>query len=73
MKRSSRYPRLETRLPPHLLARLDAASTILKRPVDELVAEALELHLGQLEEDKRELIDRVAASLLTRTELESED
>ncbi len=67
----SRYPRLVTPLSPHLHARIHAASTVLKRPVEELVEQAVQSHLAGLAEEKRELIDRVAASLLHSTEMET--
>ena len=70
---ASKYPKLTTSLPPHLHARLQAAATVLKRPVDTLVQEALESHIGSLDEDQLELIDRVAASLLVSSELGDEE
>ena len=62
------YPRLTTRLPPHLHARIQAAATVLERPIDELVEEALEDLLAGLEPSQRELVDRIAASLIQTTE-----
>lgn len=63
-----RYPRLRTRLPPHLQARLQAAASVLHVPVDTLVEAALERHIADLSEEQRELIDRVAAETVMRTE-----
>lgn len=63
-----KYPKLTTELPAHVYARLHAAATVLKKPVHELVEAALVAHFATLSESKLELIDRVAASLLTRTE-----
>jgi hypothetical protein len=70
-RRTAKYPPLTIHLSPHVHARLQAASTVLRAPVEELIESALEYHLRNMEEDKLELIDRVAASLLTRTELGS--
>lgn len=58
------YPRLTTRLPPHLHARIQAAATVLERPIDQLVEEALEDLIAGLEPAQRELVDRIAASLI---------
>jgi hypothetical protein len=65
-----RYPRLRTSLPPHLHARLQAASMVLRTPLDRLVEIALESHLDHLDEGQRELIDRLAAETVTRMERE---
>jgi hypothetical protein len=65
-----RYPRLRTSLPPHLHARLQAASLVLRTPLERLVEAALEAHLDQLDEGQRELIDRLAAETMTRMERE---
>ena len=66
----ARYPRLSMGLPPHLHARLQAASLVLKTPVQDLVEKAVESHISGLGEDVRELIDRVAAETVMRTERE---
>lgn len=70
--RGAKYPKLSTPLPPHLHARLHAAAAVLRRPVETLVEEALERHISALDEKTLELIDRAAASLLARSEIESE-
>jgi hypothetical protein len=57
-------------LPPHLHARLQAASMVLRTPLDRLVESALESHLDTLEEGQRELIDRLASETMSRTERE---
>ena len=70
--RQGKYPRVSTKIPSHLLARLQAASSVLEIPVDELLAKALESHLDaiELDETKRELIDRFASETMVRTESE---
>lgn len=68
--RGRKYPKLTTPLPPHLHARLHAAATVLRIPVETLVEQALQQHVDTLDDAQRELIDRVAASLLERSELE---
>lgn len=67
-KRQPRYPPLATPLPAHLHARLQAAATVLKVPVERVLEAALETHFRGLPELQRELIDRVAASLLQSSE-----
>ena len=69
-RRPSKYPRVSADLPLHLYAKLRAASTVLGRPVAEIIEAALESHLEALDDDKRELIDRVASEVLVRTESE---
>ncbi len=69
-RRAAKYPRMEAELPQHLYARLQATSTVLGKPVAELIEAALESHLAALDDDKRELIDRVASEVLVRTERE---
>ena len=70
--RNAKYPRVSTKIPPHLLARLQAASSVLALPVEELLESALESHLDaiELDETRRELIDRFAAETMVRTETE---
>ena len=70
--RPAKYPRFSARIPTHLVARLQAASSVLGIPIDELIEKALETHLEGLELDdtKRELIDRFASETLVRTESE---
>jgi len=65
-----RYPRLDTSLPPHLHARLQAASLVLRTPLERLVETALESHLDHLDEAQRELIDRLASETMSRMERE---
>jgi hypothetical protein len=65
-----RYPKLHSSLPPHLHARLQAASMVLRIPLDRLVESALESHLDQLDEGQRELIDRLASETMSRMERE---
>lgn len=69
MKRP-RYPPLTTELPRHLHARLHAASTVLKKPLDEIVEAALDHYLARVAPDKAEVIDRVASSLVSAAELD---
>ena len=68
--RHAKYPPVATNIPAHLLARLQAVSSVLGIPVDELVEKALESHLEGLDLDdvRRELIDRFASETLVRTE-----
>lgn len=70
--RQPKYPPVSARIPTHLRARLQAASTVLGIPFAELVERALESHLESLEldETKRELIDRFASETLVRTDNE---
>ena len=65
-----RYPRLHTGLPPYLIARLQAAATVLRVPVEKLVEEAVEARITSLGDGQRELIDRLAAETVMRTERE---
>ncbi len=64
----SKYPRLGRQLPPHLHARLQAASTVLGVSVDSLIETSLEAHIEGLEESTIELIDRIASETMVRTE-----
>jgi hypothetical protein len=43
---------------------------VLRTPLDRLVESALESHLDHLDEEQRELIDRLAAETVTRMERE---
>ncbi len=63
-----RYSPLTVELPPHLKARLQAASVVLKVPVPELVEAALALRVEGLDRQTLELIDRFAAETLRRSE-----
>lgn len=65
-----KYPKLVTRLPPYLHARLHATSTVLGTPVEQLIESALDAQFTRLDEPQRELIDRVAASLIHTTEFD---
>jgi len=67
---ADRYPKLNSSLPPHLHARLQAASMVLRTPLDRLVESALESHLDTLDEGQRELIDRLASETMSRMERE---
>lgn len=69
-RQAAKYPRVQADLPQHLYARLQAASTVLGQPLAELIEAALESHLEALDDDRRELIDRVASEVLVRTESE---
>ena len=69
-RRTSKYPRVQAELPQHLYARLQATSTVLGRPLPELIEAALESFVEDLDDDRRELIDRVASEVLVRTERE---
>ncbi|REJ74292.1 MAG: hypothetical protein DWQ36_22950 [Acidobacteria bacterium] len=64
-----RYPRLETVLPANLHARLHAAATVLGRSAEEIVERALEKELADLTTEQRELVDRLAASVIQRSDL----
>lgn len=64
-----RYPPLRVNLPPYLRARLLATSTVLGVPAEEIVATALGSRIDHLERPQLELIDRLAAESLRRTEL----
>lgn len=68
--RAAKYPKTHLRIPTYLRARLQAAATVLGKPVHELIEEAVELHLESLglAETERELIDRFASETLVRTE-----
>lgn len=66
----SRYPKLQTSLPPNLHARLQAAAVVLGEPAEDLLERALERELASLNVEQRELLDRVAASLISRSELD---
>jgi hypothetical protein len=63
-RREPRYPPLSNRLPAHVTARLHATATVLDTTPERLVAEALEARVSKLPVEKRELVDRIAASLL---------
>ena len=63
-----RYPPLQVELPPYLRARLLAAATVLSQDVEELIEEAVATHLQDLDRDRLELIDRLAAETLRRTD-----
>lgn len=67
-RRTSKYPRVAADLPAHLYARLHAAASLLGTPVHELIEKALESHLEDLDDTRRELIDRLASEVLVRTE-----
>jgi hypothetical protein len=64
-----RYPPLPPQLPAHLVARLHATARVLGTTPEQIVAQALDGMVGSLGRDKRELIDRIAASLLHAHEL----
>ncbi len=70
--RQAKYPRFSARIPAHLVARMQAVASVLGVPVDELLEKALERYLEslQLDETRRELIDRFASETLVRTERE---
>lgn len=65
----SRYPQLQTTLPPNLHARLQAAAVVLGESASQVLERALERELAELSQEQRELLDRVAASLISRSEL----
>ena len=71
--RRVRYAPLDMKLPRHLVARLQAVSTALDEPVEQVVGRALELYLQECAPEREELIDRIAATLLNTTELDEED
>jgi len=70
--RQAKYPRFTAQIPAHLVARRQAASTVLGVPVDELLEKALATYREglQIDDTKRELIDRFASETLVRTERE---
>ena len=63
-----RYPPLVVELPPYLRARLLAAATVLGQKPHELVEDALAGRLDELDQERLELVDRLAAETLRRTE-----
>ena len=65
-----RYPKLETTLSPSLHARLQAAAVVLGESADDVLERALERELSSLSGERRELLDRLASSLLTRSEID---
>jgi hypothetical protein len=67
--RDPRYPPLECNLPAHLVARLQATATVLETTPERLVAAALEALTADLPTERRDLVDRIAASLLHAHEL----
>ena len=73
MARSSKYPQLSIDCSPHVRARIHATATVLKMPVSELIESTLDARVRTLDDQRRELIDRIAASLVTRTELGDQD
>jgi hypothetical protein len=64
-----RYPKLETLLSASVHARLQAASVVLGEPAEVIVERALEADLARLSGEQRELVDRLAASLIRRSDL----
>lgn len=68
-QRNQRYPKLETPISPSLHARLQAAAVVLGETADELLERALERELATLDQERRELLDRLASSLLSRSDL----
>ena len=64
----AKYPRSQPELPHYLYARLQAASTVLGMSVPELIESAVDGRLAELDEVKRELIDRIASETLVRTQ-----
>jgi hypothetical protein len=64
-----KYPPLRSSLPAHLEARLQATATVLRVPTDQVAAESLDRFIASLPAQQRELIDRVAASLLLASEI----
>ncbi len=64
------YPALETSLPSHLQARIQATAQVLGLEPAEVVRQALDRLVAGLSEERIELIDRVAASLVNASEVE---
>jgi hypothetical protein len=68
-RRHARYPPLPLQLPAHVLARLHATAQVLDATPERLVSAALDAHATALSAEQRELIDRIATSLLHAHEL----
>lgn len=68
-----RYPALIVDLPPHLRARLLAASAVLGVPIEELINEALTRQIDRLDRGRHEVVDRMAAESLHRADLSISD
>ncbi len=64
-----KYPPLQSKLPAHVEARLQATATVLRVPTSQIAAQALERFVADLPAEQRELIDRIAASLLQASEI----
>ncbi|HVS16458.1 MAG TPA: hypothetical protein VMV46_21290 [Thermoanaerobaculia bacterium] len=68
-RREPRYPPLSSGLPAYVTARLHATATVLETTPEVLVTQALDARAAALPREKRELIDRIATSLLHAHEL----
>ncbi len=58
------YPALETPIPPHLRARLQAVAAVNDRTVAEMLERWLEHEMEGLDDAKREVADRIASAAL---------
>ena len=67
--RDPRYPPLTLKLPAHVVARLHATARVLGTTPEDVVDRALDEQASSLGPDQRELIDRIATSLLHAHEL----
>ena len=66
------YFALETPIPPHLRARLQAVAAVTGRSVAEVLEIWLEREMDRLDEARREVVDRIASSSLNAS-LRSQD
>ena len=61
---SSDYPALDTPIPPHVRARLQAVAAVSGRTVAELLDQWLEREMDGLDDARREVADRLASAAL---------
>lgn len=66
------YFALETPIPPHLRARLQAVAAVTGRSVADVIEIWLEREMERLDEARREVVDRIASSSLNAS-LRSQD
>ena len=70
--RPPEYFALETPIPPHLRARLQAVAAVTGRSVADVLEIWLEREMDRLDEARREVVDRIASSSLNAS-LRSQD
>ena len=71
-KQPPEYFALETPIPPHLRARLQAVAAVTGRSVADVLEVWLEREMDRLDEARREVVDRIASSSLNAS-LRSQD